>query len=283
MCSAYLSSREQIYRKIELIKELDTMLDFAKSTAQLEIMLYLSTSKEGLTARDIAQALNMRLKTVYDALNKLVSKELVERTEEEGYKLSTVGNEFIEKLLRVVTGSEPRGLQQVSLGINNLNTVMRNLVTFKYVHDTMLILALTDSDKISLKKLARLFKTSEQTLSEHLELFCKKEGGLGLLKKSVRDDGTTYYSLTDLGKQEVSKFTSYRKLKNNKLLLALMRVSRSLTPRQAILKIASTSYVLSLVGMYTILLNTYAGVIIAFVTLAYLSAVTTIALYHDSL
>lgn len=51
MCSAYLSSRELMHKKIELIKELDATLDFAKSTAQLEIMLYLSTSKKSPTVR----------------------------------------------------------------------------------------------------------------------------------------------------------------------------------------------------------------------------------------
>lgn len=280
MYPAYASSKELMHRKIELIKELDTVLDFAKSTVQLEIILYLSNSRRDLTAREIAQALNMKIKTVYDALNKLISKELVERTSEGGYKLTPLGKEFIEKLLKIISDNESRGLQQASLGVNGFNAVVRNLVTFKYVHDVMLILALTDSDKIDVRKLAKILKTSEQTLSEHLELFCKKEGGLGLLKKSVGSD-TTYYSLTELGRQEVSKFVSYRRLRNNKLLHALMKVTRSLTPKQAVLRIALASYALSIAGMYTILLNTYLGVIVASVVLAYLSAVMTVALYQD--
>ncbi|MFN3267648.1 MAG: helix-turn-helix domain-containing protein [Zestosphaera sp.] len=280
MYSAYVSSREAIHRKIELIKELDTMLDFAKSTAQLEIVLYLSNSKKDLTAKEIAQALNMKLKTMYDALNKLVSKELVERTDEGKYRLSYLGREFIEKLLKIIVGNESRELMQTSLSINNFNAIVRNLVTFKYVHDVMLILALTDSGKIDVRRLAKILKTSEQTLSEHLDLFCKKEGGFGLLKKSVVGD-TTYYSLTELGMQEVSKFTSYRKLRNNKLLRALMKITGSLTPRQAVLRIAFISYTLSIAGMYTILFNTYLGIIITSVILAYLSAVMTVALYSD--
>lgn len=280
MYSAHVSSRELMHKKIELIKELDTMLDFAKSTAQLEIILYLSSSRRDLTAREIAQALNMKIKTAYDALNKLTSKELVERTSEGGYRLTPLGNEFIEKLLKIVSDGESRGLQQASLGMNSLNSMVRNLVTFKHVHDVMLILALADSDKISLKRLSKVLGTSEQTLSEHLELFCKKEGGLGLLKKSVVSD-ITYYSLTELGRQEISKFTSYRRLKNNKLLRILMNVTRSLTPRQAVVRIALASYGLSIVGMYTILLNTYLGVIIASVLLAYLSAIMTTILYYD--
>jgi len=280
MCSAYLSSRELMHKKIELIKELDATLDFAKSTAQLEIMLYLSTSKKSPTVREIAQALNMKLKTAYDALNKLINKELVERTDEGSYKLSTLGNEYVEKLVSLIVGGELRGLQQISLNVNNINAIIRNLVTFKHVHDVMLILALTNSDKIELKKLAKLFKTSEQTLSEHLELFCKKDGSLGLLKRTVGSDGTTYYSLTELGRQEVSKFMTYRRLRNNKLLLAIMRVTRSLTPKQAILRMALSSYVLAIAGMYTILF-TYTGIIISSVILAYLSAVMTVALYYD--
>lgn len=280
MCSAYLSSRELMHKKIELIKELDATLDFAKSTAQLEIMLYLSTSKKSPTVREIAQALNMKLKTAYDALNKLINKELVERTDEGSYKLSTLGNEYVEKLVSLIVDGELRGSQQISLNVNNINAIIRNLVTFKHVHDVMLILALTNSDKIELKKLAKLFKTSEQTLSEHLELFCKKDGSLGLLKRTVGSDGTTYYSLTELGRQEVSKFMTYRRLRNNKLLLAIMRVTRSLTPKQAILRMALSSYVLAIAGMYTILF-TYTGIIISSVILAYLSAVMTVALYYD--
>jgi len=270
-----------MHKKIELIKELDATLDFAKSTAQLEIMLYLSTSKKSPTVREIAQALNMKLKTAYDALNKLINKELVERTDEGGYKLSTLGNEYVEKLVSLIVDGELRGSQQISLNVNNINAIMRNLVTFKHVHDVMLILALTNSDKIELKKLAKLFKTSEQTLSEHLELFCKKDGSLGLLKKTVGSDGTTYYSLTESGRQEVSKFMTYRRLRNNKLLLAIMRTTKSLTPRQAILRIALSSYILSIAGMYTIMFNTYAGVIMTSVILAYLSAVMAVALYYD--
>lgn len=280
MYPAYVSSKELMHKKIELIKELDTVLDFAKSTVQLEIILYLSNSKRDLTAREIAQALNMKIKTVYDALNKLISKELVERTSEGEYKLTPLGKEFIEKLLKIISDNESRGLQQASLGVNGFNAIVRNLITFKYVHDVMLILALTDSDKIDVRKLAKILRTSEQTLSEHLELFCKKEGSLGLLKKSVGSD-TTYYSLTELGRQEVSKFVSYRRLRNNKLLHALMKVTRSLTPKQAVLRIALASYALSIAGMYTILLNTYLGVIATSVVLAYLSAVMTVALYHD--
>lgn len=269
--------RSESVQKLELIKELDAVLDFAKSTIQLEIVLYMGIHGRGVSPKQLAQDLNIKLKSVYDALGKLVSKGLVVKVDEGGYELSSEGRAFVDKLLKVLTG-HGEGVPQVS--VSNISNVVKNLMTYRYLHDVMVAIAVSKEGKVGLKRLSKVFKVSEATLASYLDVIAGRSEG-SLLKKIVKNDGSVYYTLTEAGMQEVSRFVSYRRIKNNKVLLTLMRLTNSLTPKQAIFRISILSYVIAILGMYTILLDSLAGVIASYVVIASMLGVMTSVLHYS--
>ncbi|GEM_PF-901062 len=241
-------------RAIELLRELDSMLDFAKSTIQLELILYLGTVGREVKAREAALALGLRTKSVYDALSKLMSKGLVVRRSNGYYVLTDDGERFVNKVLSLLKGNccntLPQGKQYLtSVRARPESDVLRGLLTYKYLYDALLVLALSPKHEMPLSKLASILGVRPATLSSYLDLAVAKRGRLGLFRKilkATRHGGMeAYYRLTDAGLQEVSRFADYRRLKSSKLLMLIFRITRSYGVWEAYAKLST---VLSLVA-----------------------------------
>jgi len=223
---------------IELLRELDSVLDFAKSTIQLELILYMSSKPKGIRAREAALALGVRTKSVYDALTKLISKGLVLRRPHGIYILTEEGERFVRKVLKLLTGDQHKGTSVPSgnpvsadYSRHNYIDVSKNLLTYKYIYDTLLILGLSEHKEMSINELAGRLGVTPATLSSYLDIAVSRRGRLGLFKKVLKSRGDgkmdVYYRLTEIGLQEVSRFAEYRKIRNNKIIKALLRVTNS--------------------------------------------------------
>jgi len=103
MTSEYLT----YLSKVDVLRELDSLIDFARGSLQLKIILALARSSDGLTARDISDSIGLRYKAVQDSIRKLISKGLVVK-ESDGvtdvYKLSSEGLGYVTKLVEALNG-----------------------------------------------------------------------------------------------------------------------------------------------------------------------------------
>ncbi len=238
MCALARKSGVLLASGIELLRELDSVLDFAKSTIQLELILYMGSKPKGIRAREAALALGIRTKSVYDALTKLISKGLVLRRHDGTYVLTEEGDKFVRKVLKLLGGGQREGIDASLSDVINTDygrqtsfDVAKNLLTFKYIYDALLILGLTERKEMSLSELAKRLGVTPATLSSYLDIATSKHGKLGFLRKVLKSRGNgrmdIYYRLTEAGLQEVSRFAEYRKIRNSKVLKTLLKVTSS--------------------------------------------------------
>ncbi len=241
-------------RALELLRELDSTLDFAKSTIQLELILYLGTIRKGIRAREAAAALGLRTKSVYDALSKLMSKGLVVRHSNGCYVLTEEGERFVNKVLNLLKGGwsdlQTQSKQHlVGISAEPKSTVIHGLLTYKYLYDALLVLALCPKHEMPLSRLASILGVRPATLSSYLDLAVARRGKVGLFKKVLRATGRggleTYYRLTDAGFQEVSRFADYRRLRGNKFLMLIFRITRSYGVWEAYAKLSTLLSILA--------------------------------------
>ena len=238
MCALTQNSGVLLSGGIELLRELDSMLDFAKSTIQLELILYMGSKPKGIRAREAALALGIRTKSVYDALTKLISKGLVLRQHDGTYVLTEEGERFVRKVLKLLgegqrksTGVSPDSAISVGYSRQAHLDVSKNLLTYKYIYDTLLILGLTERKEMPLNELAKRLGVTPATLSSYLDIATSKHGRLGFLRKVLKSRGDgkmdICYRLTEAGLQELSRFAEYRRIKNSKVLKTLLKVTGS--------------------------------------------------------
>ncbi len=237
--------------RVEILRKLDSVLDFSRSTVQLELLIYMGLKGCEVKPRDIVRELRINTKSVYDALSKLSSKGLVRRSSQGTYELTERGGEFISKLEEIFRleegydGGSSKG-DGVSLGTAALS---KNVLFYNYVYESMLAIGTSPARELSLKDLSRILGVSESTLLDYLEVVSSGKGRTGLLRKVVRSLGDgkkeIFFRLTDYGYQELSRFMEYRKIKSSKALRHLMRLTRSPTIYDSMRRGSLLSFLLS--------------------------------------
>ncbi len=220
--------------KVELLRKLDSTLDFSRSTVQLELILYMGFKGTRVRPKEVARELGINTKSVYDALSKLMSKDLVRRASLGSYALTKAGLEFVSELENIF--SEDSG-SAYSESPNNISlgslALSKSLIFYKYVYESMLAIGSSPKKELSLRDLARLLRVKESTLIDYLEPVTSKRTKVGFLRKVIKSVGNgrreIYFRLTDFGFQELSRLAEYRRLRSNKALHNLMFITRSLT------------------------------------------------------
>ncbi len=148
-------SVSNLFSGLVLLKKLDSLLDFARATIQLEVLVLLGAIGKPVSPREISSELNVRLKSVYDALNKLSSKGLVKRVGSGLYQLTPSGEAYFRELRDLFSAG---GRFDTSSVIERLDPVIliRNLIAGKYIYDVMMAMALSESKEMCLKDIAKL-------------------------------------------------------------------------------------------------------------------------------
>jgi DNA-binding PadR family transcriptional regulator len=259
--------------KVEILRKLDSVLDFSRSTVQLELLVYMSLKGSEVKPREAARELRINTKSVYDALSKLASKGLVRRASQGTYELTPRGKEFISKLEEIFGLKE--GYEddasvetEVSLGTAALS---KNVIFYNYVYESMLAIGTSPAKELSLRDLSRILGVSESTLLDYLEIVSSGRGRTGLLKKVVRSSGDgrkdIFFRLTDYGYQELSRFMEYRKIRSSRALRYLMRMTRSPTIYDSMRRGSILSFLLSSATVASfVFLNSVVGSIMGLIT-----------------
>ncbi|RLE90523.1 MAG: hypothetical protein DRN04_14875 [Thermoprotei archaeon] len=233
--------------KLEILRSLDSIIDFAKSTIQLEILLYLGLKKGYASASEIAIDLGLKFKSVYDALTKLARKGLIEK-KGGGYLITKDGREFVRNLCMLVSGNT--SLRGNVEELRNLRVMVENFVTANYLYDIILALGCAKNHEASLDKLSKLIGISKARLKSYIELFVdNKSKSLRLFEKVIKYESKIpiipfvkrkkkiYYRLTEQGLKELKRLYEYRRYNRNIYLKLLFRITFSLSKSEAYKKL----------------------------------------------
>jgi DNA-binding MarR family transcriptional regulator len=243
----------------DLLKEVTKVVDVTKGTLQLQMLIFLNEHGPQ-TADQISKELGKRRKAVTDALRKLKLKEVVkefQQTDERGesavvYGLTDNGKEYVNSLKGIfsqkgasaITTSRETGFRLIEL--------IEEIPLLFNTYDAIIAIGLSGNKGVTAKNLASLFGLSEQRAITYLDLFTDAKGAT-LFKKKValpneRDDEIKYV-LSDNGMRILKLLPTYSSLQTSYTFKILMKLTRSVHPRQVYVR---TAIILAIGSVLTI-------------------------------
>lgn len=171
--STYSSDVGNYFSKLMLLRDLDSVIDIARASNQLAIILHLYNQNRPLSTDDLARDIVDSKKSVLDSIRKLEKKNLVVKREVDGrlyVELSEEGRKFVAKLLELIKPvyTSTSSVLETPVRLNIVKEMMVSLSVFKL----LVKVGLTPPHAISVNKLQRIL--SDEKVSEIvLESFTK--------------------------------------------------------------------------------------------------------------
>ncbi len=184
--------------RLEVLRKIDSVVDFSRATAQLKILLAIDNSS--LTVTDIVKATGLKRKTVLDALRKLEIKDLVKKVGDK-YSLSPEGLRIYDAIKELVkTGNVPSEIGGINGGKAAFYESYDKLLSTAYMLLALKIIGDSDNKPVTIRKLAAKLHVSPITLEEHLRRFTETSG-LKVFEKiyDLKHPRLVMYRLTKLG------------------------------------------------------------------------------------
>ncbi|MEM1541809.1 MAG: hypothetical protein QW101_06555 [Ignisphaera sp.] len=174
--------------RINMLRELDAVIDFARGGLQLNIIMELGRNDDGYTVKDIARILNERPKAVLDAMRKLVVKGLVVKDDKNGYdlyRLSEKGMEFYGRLAKMLGFIEYYKGERVSKAQIKAMVldIASDLVKYHHIADVVITIATSKNQEASIRTIAEGMKLSVDRAKTYLEMYSESRSPLRLFKK----------------------------------------------------------------------------------------------------
>ncbi len=186
-------------RKIEILRSIDSVIDFSRATAQLRILIALDDRK--LSVSEIVELTGLRRKTILDALRKLEIKGLVARADDK-FMLTEQGRAIYSALRSIVQGEEESEYftEVRAIGAKPaLYDVYNELLSVVYMLKVLEILGSRKKRSMPLDSLASKLGVSPPTLDSHLQRFTAPDIPIfSRVRESGRGERIVYL-LTDLG------------------------------------------------------------------------------------
>jgi len=180
--------------KLELLRRIDSMIDFSRATAQLRILMVLNNNS--LTIDEIVEKTSLKRKTVLDTLRKLEIKGLVERTNGK-YRLSEIGSNIYHALKDIISKSDSKVKPADIPSIKPMfYDSYDELLSVVYMLRCLKVLG-RKNKPMQLDKLASKLRVSPITLDSHLSRFTSRN--LPVFKRIQGTNRTIYYTLSELG------------------------------------------------------------------------------------
>ncbi|MEM4970779.1 MAG: hypothetical protein QXE01_05955 [Sulfolobales archaeon] len=164
-----------VRKRISLFRELDSMIDFSKSSYQLDIVVFMGSVGKPVSIDAIVSALGVDRKQVLDAIRKLRLKGIVE-TKGGFYILTDNGRKFYDALIKdLVTG--------VSTA-ENYGDVVKLAKRFRSVAIAIDVIRLIGvwGRPLKLHRVAKSFNMNVAGLLEMLSPFIRDMGGDDIIR-----------------------------------------------------------------------------------------------------
>jgi len=164
-----------IKKKISLFRELDAMIDFSKSSYQLDIVVFMGSIGKPVSVDAIVSALGVDRKQVLDALRKLRLKGIVEG-KAGFYVLSDTGKKFYSALIADLMDTSPQ-----STNSGDVARLMRRFRGIAVAIDVIRLIAIWGRP-LKLYRVAESLGMRVPDLLEALSPFMRDTGGEDIIR-----------------------------------------------------------------------------------------------------
>ena len=210
--------------KIQLLRRIDSLIDFNRATAQLKILITLNN--DVYSVDEITKRTGLKRKTVLDAIRKLEIKGLVEKYNNK-YRLSELGKNIYNALLNLA-GTSYKDIPTKPSFKTIYYETYDQLLNVVYMLQVVREIGNRGNKPIYIRDLARRLNVSQVTLSDHIRRFTV--GELKIFEKIYDvERRRTYYRLTDTGLKLYCLLYGRRKRKTRSLTLILILLVLILT------------------------------------------------------
>ena len=219
--------------KLDVLRTLDSEIDFGRGFLQLELVLRLAESEKGFTPKELALALNQRYKAVIDALRKLIRKGIVEKYSDGGlelYRLTEKGRSYYERLLAILGIAKEESRRSALARRVFINEIAREFIQHSYIVDALIAIATGRRGELDLETIATLFNLSKARAQTYLDMYSEKGRPLRLFRRYIKPSlmrrilgflginkgrWKIYYRLTSDGLQLYHRMPQYVKFKHS--------------------------------------------------------------------
>ncbi len=258
--------------KLQILRELDSIIDFSKGGLQLRIMLLLG-AKGYMSTRDISKALGERHKSIIDSIRKMVLKGLVEKIEDKGlYKLSETGLEFYNRLLSILYHDNRQRIsreERREMSLDLAYEISRHI----HLADALIALASSKRGELSINDIADAMRLSVDRAKTYLDTYSgesrlrlfkrieRRSRLLEIISKILKVFGIyikttlTVYRITDEGLTVFYKLPFYARYKRSIIAKILSKIFGTAHPRIVLKKTSLILLFSSLFTGFTTLLN----------------------------
>ena len=247
--------------RLDLLRKLDSIIDFSKSTIQLQIVLALALNGDKLSTSKLSRIVGERRKAVLDALRKLEYKGLIRRvnnvdSSEIVYELSDLGKAFTKGLVKLLNSSTGNthayNLLGDELTVSQRITLRSRLVEAGYAYKALVALSLAPRHSLPARILSKSLGISTERLISYMDLFTTPPQRI--FKKVLKPDGTIIYRLDTEGVKLLARISESKKLRSKKLAVAIAKAFDAYSQPKIITLVSS---VLFLANSLVLLIVTY--------------------------
>jgi DNA-binding MarR family transcriptional regulator len=242
--------------RLELLRKLDSIIDFSKSTIQLQIILALALNGENLSTSRLSKIVGERRKAVLDALRKLEYKGLIRRVDgsdsgELVYELTDLGRAFTRGLAGLLSSTPASAKAQHMLGedltVSQRITLRTRLVEAGYAYKALVALSLAPRYSLPARDLSRSLGISAERLVSYMDLFTTPPQRI--FRKMLKPDGTIIYRLDAEGAKLLARIAESRKLRSRRLAVALARAFKAYSQPKIIAVMSSVLFLANSLAM----------------------------------
>ncbi|RLE49495.1 MAG: hypothetical protein DRJ33_08210 [Candidatus Methanomethylicota archaeon] len=234
--------------KLQKLKSVDDLVDFSRSSLQLEVLLFLGYKKRA-RLDEMASELGFRRKALGDTLRKLVAKKLVIKGEKDYFTLTETGERYLSELMDIigVPGYPKKPISSVDKAQERLRFIIEELPTSSYIYDAIVSLGSAKNHELSLDRLSRIVGLGGLRLQSYLDLFVDaQDKNLRLFRKYHKPTllsrilnklgfkikrSKVYYRLSDKGLTVYYRLPHYVKFKHNTFACTLAKLMGSGHPK----------------------------------------------------
>ncbi|MCY0861593.1 MAG: MarR family transcriptional regulator [Metallosphaera prunae] len=247
---------------MDILRELDESIDFAKGEIQWKIMLFLS-EKGASSISEISKGIGVNKKASIDSIRKLIAKGLVERVKYDIYDLSATGRSLLEKLSTLsylrepLNGSNgnPKDISSYSNFVQDRNTIdgemdiMHNLNHYYYFVEIGKAAMINDG-KVPVTALSKELGVSKRTIINYLEVLSVRYKFFKRINRKSVSGLKVEWLITDEGKKVLGKIPGIHKMRNNIFLKFILRSTLSTRLDYAIFKLLIIFAIISPIIFY---------------------------------
>ncbi|MEM1628906.1 MAG: ArsR family transcriptional regulator [Desulfurococcaceae archaeon] len=264
--------------KLTLLKHLDSVIDFSRATSQLELILYLYSTRKSLSVDELATMLGYSKKAVLDSLRKLEKKGLIikeKQLDELTISLSDKGIDFVSRMIELLRPTSIPG--ETSLPVPVRLNLAKEIVRSINLYRIIVYMGLVEPDRsIPVRNIAKILDIGKDDLYVLLNSFTQTPMRLFKLVKANGEDALL---MDKQGMELLRKTIHYRVYVTNKLYRYLVKLTNTPWITEMALKI-NTGAAIIIAGIATFLgLIRVSALIMALVIIALISPLVLLNIY----